>query len=116
MKRWLAAAAALLFFTEAHSELVPELPKGQEARELERCRKAAERGDFDAMYDLAYYNEHGIGMPVNVEEALNWYRKLCKNPCISGCICAFQYEAAKAIDRLVGLRIPFDPQPPTETR
>lgn len=110
MKRWLAAAAAILCFTEAHPELVPQLTPGLEAKQLEQCRKAAECEDYDAMYDLAYYNEHGIGMPVNIEEALKWYRRLCKNPCICGSICAFQYEAAKAIDRLVGLRIPFDPQ------
>ena len=71
-------------------------------------RHAAEHGSPKAIFAMAYYNEHGVGMPVNRQEALKWYWKLCglqgANPD------GIQDEAAKAIDRLVGLSIPFDPQ------
>ena len=75
---------------------------------VEVYRDAAMHGSPKAMFAMAYYSEHGIGMPVNREEALKWYWKLCG---LQGANSdGIQDEAAKAIDRLVGLSIPFDPQ------
>ena len=108
MKELLAAVVVFLSFAGMSHPLVPDLPKGNEAEMLEVFRHAAEHGSPKAIFAMAYYNEHGIGMPVNCEEALKWYWKICglqgANPD------GVQDEAAKAIDRLVGLSIPFDPQ------
>ena len=108
MKTMLVVSVFILSFVGIASPLVPDLPKGGEAEMLAVYRHAAEHGSPKAMFAMAYYNEHGIGMPVNREEALKWYWKLCglqgANPD------GIQDEAAKAIDRLVGLSIPFDPQ------
>ena len=108
MKRWLMIIAVLLSFAGMASPIVPDLPKEGVAEMLAVYRHAAEHGESKAMFTLAYYNEHGIGMPVNREEALKWYWKLCglqgANPD------GIQDEAAKAIDRLAGLSFPFDPQ------
>ena len=108
MKELLAAVVVFLSFAGMSHPLVPDLPKGNEAEMLEVFRHAAEHGSPKAIFAMAYYNEHGVGMPVNRQEALKWYWKLCglqgANPD------GIQDEAAKAIDRLVGLSIPFDPQ------
>ena len=108
MKELLAIVVGFLSFAGKSHPLVPDLPKGNEAEMLEVFRHAAEHGSPKAIFAMAYYNEHGIGMPVNREEALKWYWKICglqgANPD------GVQDEAAKAIDRLVGLSIPFDPQ------
>ena len=108
MKRCLTAVAVILSLAAKSFPLVPDLPKGGEAELLEVYRHAAEHGSPKAIFAMAYYSEHGIGMPANREEALKWYWKLCglhgANPD------GIQDEAAKAIDRLVGLSIPFDPQ------
>ena len=108
MKELLAIVVVFLSFAGKSHPLVPDLPKGNEAEMLEVFRHAAEHGSPKAIFAMAYYNEHGIGMPVNREEALKWYWKICglhgANPD------GVQDEAAKAIDRLVGLSIPFDPQ------
>ena len=108
IKRGVAVVAVFLSLVALSSPLVPDLPKGGEAEMLEVYRHAAMHGSPKAIFAMAYYNEHGIGMPVNREEALKWYWKLCElhgaNPD------GVQDEAAKAIDRLVGLSIPFDPQ------
>ena len=107
MRMWPAAVAVLLSLAGMSSPLAPVLPKGNEKELLSVYRYAAEKGSPKAIYALAYYNEHGIGMPVNREEALKWYWKLCElwgaNPD------GIQDEAAKAIDRLAGLSLPFDP-------
>ena len=110
MKKWFAVVVSLFSLAGMATPVVPDLPKGREEEFLASCRKAAERGSYESMYFLAYYNEHGIGMPVNTAESIEWYRKLCANPCISNVISDFQYEAAKSLDRLVGVPIPFDPQ------
>ena len=110
MKKWFAVVVSLFSFAGMATPVVPDLPKGREEEFLASCRKAAERGSYESMYFLAYYNEHGIGMPVNTAESIEWYRKLCANPCISNVISDFQYEAAKSLDRLAGVPIPFDPQ------
>ena len=110
MKKWFAVVVSLFSLAGMATPVVPDLPKGREEEFLASCRKAAERGSYESMYFLAYYNEHGIGMPVNTAESIEWYRKLCANPCISNVISDFQYEAAKSLDRLVGVAIPFDPQ------
>ena len=108
MKTMLVVSVFILSFVGIASPLVPDLPKGGEAEMLSVYRHAAEHGSPKAIFAMAYYNEHGVGMPVNREEALKWYWKLCglqgANPD------GIQDEAAKAIDRLVGLSIPFDPQ------
>ena len=108
MKELLVIVVVFLSFAGKSHPLVPDLPKGNEAEMLEVFRHAAEHGSPKAIFAMAYYNEHGIGMPVNREEALKWYWKICglhgANPD------GVQDEAAKAIDRLVGLSIPFDPQ------
>ena len=108
MKRCLVFFFVIVCFAGMSSPLVPDLPKGGEAEMLEVYRHAAEHGSPKAIFAMAYYSEHGIGMPANREEALKWYWKLCglhgANPD------GVQDEAAKAIDRLVGLSIPFDPQ------
>jgi len=36
---------------------------------------AAGKGDTQAQFNLAYNYEHGIGAPVNLNEAINWYTK-----------------------------------------
>ncbi len=110
MKKWFAVVVSLFSLAGMSTPVVPDLPKGREEEFLASCRKAAERGSYESMYFLAYYNEHGIGMPVNTAESIEWYRKLCANPCISNVISDFQYEAAKSLDRLAGVPIPFDPQ------
>lgn len=110
MKKWFAVVVSLFSLAGMATPVVPDLPKGREEEFLASCRKAAERGSYESMYFLAYYNEHGIGMPVNTAESIEWYRKLCANPCISNVISDFQYEAAKSLDRLAGVPIPFDPQ------
>ena len=114
MKKWFAVVVSLFSLAGMGTPVVPDLPKGREEELLAVYRHAAEHRSPEAMYALAYYNEHGVGMPVNIEEALKWYWKLCglhgANPD------GVQDEAAKAIDRLVGLSIPFDPRPSTETR
>ena len=110
MKKWFAVVVSLFSLAGMATPVVPDLPKGREEEFLSSCRKAAERGSYESMYFLAYYNEHGIGMPVNTAESIEWYRKLCANPCISNVISDFQYEAAKSLDRLAGVPIPFDPQ------
>ena len=117
IKRVVAVFAAFLSLVAKSSPLVPDLPKGSEAEILEVYRQAAEHGSPKAIFAMAYYSEHGIGMPANREEALKWYWKLCglhgANPD------GVQDEAAKAIDRLVGLsacRFPLIPRPSTETR
>ena len=108
MRMWPAAVAVLLSLAGMSSPLPPDLPKSNETETLSVYRYAAEKGSPKAIFALAYYNEHGIGMPVNREEALKWYWKLCElwgaNPD------GIQDEAAKAIDRLAGLSVPFDPQ------
>jgi len=38
-------------------------------------RKAAERGDAEAQYNLALMHDRGIGVEKNAAEALKWYRK-----------------------------------------
>ena len=103
-----ALAAVFLSLTAVASPLVPDLPKGGEAELLEVYRDAAMHGSLKAMFAMAYYSEHGIGMSVNREEALKWYWKLCEHQGANPD--GIQDEAAKAIDRLIGLSIPFDPQ------
>ncbi len=108
MKRWLFFVAVSASFAGMSSQLVPDLPKGNEAELLAVYRHAAEHGSPKAMFAMAHYCEHGIGMPANRDEALKWYWQLCglmgANPD------GIQDEAAKAIDRLAGLSFPFDPQ------
>ena len=108
VKKSLVAVTLVMSFFGMASPLVPDLPKGEEAELLAIFRHSAEHGSPKAMFALAYYNEHGVGMPVNREEALKWYWKLCglqgANPD------GIQDEAAKAIDRLAGFSFPFDPQ------
>ena len=107
MKRGVVAVAVLLSLVAMSSPLVPDLPKGSESEILAVYRHAAKHGSPKAIFALAYYNEHGIGMPENRDEALKWYRKLCGLQGVNPD--GIQDEAAKAIDRLVGLSIPFDP-------
>ena len=108
MKRGVTAIAVFISLFVMATPFVPDLPKGGESDLLGVYRDAAEHGSPKAMFTLAYYNEHGIGMPVNREEALKWYRKLCGLQCTNPD--GIQDEAVKAIDRLVGLSLPFDPQ------
>ena len=108
MKRGVTAIAVFISLFVMATPFVPDLPKGGESDLLGVYRDAAEHGSPKAMFTLAYYTEHGIGMPVNREEALKWYRKLCGLQCTNPD--GIQDEAVKAIDRLVGLSIPFDPQ------
>ena len=108
VKRALSVVAVFVSFSVMATPFVPELPKGEESDFLAVYRDAAEHGSPKAMFTLAYYNEHGIGMPVNREEALKWYWKLCGLQCTNPD--GIQDEAVTAIDRLVGLSIPFDPQ------
>lgn len=88
--------------------LVPPLPKENAEQMLSFYRDAAAHGSPKAMFTLAYYNENGIGMPVNREEALKWYRKVYEVPGQNPD--GVQDEAVKAIDRLGGIDFPFDPQ------
>ena len=39
-------------------------------------QRAAEHGDRDGQFNLAYFYEEGIGTPVNMEKAKHWYKKL----------------------------------------
>ena len=77
MRGWLAASSVFLCFAGMASPLVPDLPKGGEAEILAVYRHAAEHGSPKAIFAMAYYNEHGVGMPANREEALKWYWKVC---------------------------------------
>ena len=36
------------------------------------CRKAAEKGDAEAQYNLGCYYEEGIGVPRNMVNAVKW--------------------------------------------
>ena len=94
-----AIAAVFLSLAAVSSALVTDLPKGGEAELLEVYRDAAMNGSPKAMFAMAYYSEHGIGMPVNREEALKWYWKLCGLQ--GGNTDGIQDKAAKAIDRPV---------------
>ena len=38
-------------------------------------KKAADKGDVDGMYRLGWCYDHGIGVVVNKQEALKWYKK-----------------------------------------
>ena len=38
-------------------------------------KKAADKGDVDGMYQLGWCYDHGIGVVVNKQEALKWYKK-----------------------------------------
>ncbi|MDZ7821789.1 MAG: tetratricopeptide repeat protein [Candidatus Marinimicrobia bacterium] len=45
------------------------------ARAIEHLTLAAESGNAEAMYRLAYYCQYGIGTEKNSEQAMNWYRR-----------------------------------------
>ena len=65
MKRCLVFFFVIVCFAGMSSPLVPDLPKGGEAEMLEVYRHAAEHGSPKAIFAMAYYSEHGIGMPAN---------------------------------------------------
>ena len=42
---------------------------------LENYRKAAENGDPEAMANLGYMYQEGLGTPQNYSKAISWFRK-----------------------------------------
>ena len=42
---------------------------------FERAKARAEKGDVQAQYSLANYYEHGLGVAMDKNEAVKWYRK-----------------------------------------
>lgn len=65
---------AMTAFQQAQRVLLARGPDG-DAEAAALFRKAAERGDALAAYNLGYCYEHGIGVSVNVDQALQWYRR-----------------------------------------
>jgi TPR repeat protein len=45
------------------------------AKAIDFFRKAAEGGDADALYDLGWAYEHGLGVPADRQQATEWYSK-----------------------------------------
>ena len=107
MKRLPLVVAALLYCAEVSSANVPELEKGSEQEQLASCRDKAEHGSPEAMFAWAYYNEHGIGMPVDKKKAIDWYWKICRRRVLLPR--EIEEESIKAIGRLRGFDTPFDP-------
>ena len=108
MKTLCFTFALLAALSSLATPLVPPLPKENAEQMLSFYRDAAAHGSPKAMLTLAFYNENGIGMPVNRDEAIMWYRKVCEVPGQNPD--GVQDEAVRAIDRLGGIDFPFDPQ------
>lgn len=95
-------------FVGSAAPLVPPLLKENAEEMLSFYRDAAAHGSPKAMLTLASYNENGIGMPVNRDEAVKWYRKVCS--VLGQNQDGIQDEAVKGLERLGGIDFPFDPQ------
>ena len=47
----------------------------KESKDLKELRAKAEKGDTESQFSLARRYADGVGIPKNVPEAVNWYRK-----------------------------------------
>ena len=69
---------AMLQFREAEAILLRR-GTSEAAQAIPILERAAQQGNAMAEYDLGYFNEHGIGAPVNTEAALKWYKRTAKH-------------------------------------
>ena len=69
-----SSESAMAEFRQAQQILLYRDPANV-ARATEMFRRAAERNNPLAEYDLAYCYEHGLGVAPNQLEAYNWYRR-----------------------------------------
>ncbi len=60
------------FQTQSHTASDTENDLGNE---IHWARRAADRGDRDGQYNLAFFHEKAIGVPRDMEQAIFWYRK-----------------------------------------
>lgn len=108
MRKIFPALVLLFPFIGQATPFVPPLPTENAAETLSVYRDAAVHGAPHAMLTLGHYNEYGIGMPINRDEAVKWYRKICG---LCGLLQAeIQEEAARGLERLAGFGFPFDPR------
>ena len=65
---------AMIAFQQAQQALLTRGPAA-DTRAASLFRKAADAGNPLAAYNLGYCYEHGIGVPISIDQALIWYRR-----------------------------------------
>jgi uncharacterized protein len=70
-----SAASPKLPASSPASEAYATYEKGEHAKAVELAKPLAEKGDKDALYLLGFAYEHGQGVEISREKALEYYRK-----------------------------------------
>jgi len=109
------AAGAILSFSTMHAQAAdgpPQLRQDSDnrwmtegrfqripnAEQIERYRRAAERGDAPAQFKMALMYDRGQGMPQDYAEAVRWYRKAAEQGFVDA-----QYNLGSMYDSGVGV-------------